>query len=164
MTVRDSALMLAVYKALEGLIREHSEGAKKDTHAALAALMAETGATSVKVDLPGLGQVATVTLAAGKPSARVADERAFLNWVCEHAPTEVEPRVRETYRRRLLDEATKMGAACTANGEAIDGVEITEAEPYVSTRFVPGGRDAIGQAWRTGQLPASLPALPGGAS
>jgi acyl-CoA hydrolase len=158
-SLKDKALRAAVLKALVDLVKDESDQARVELHEALD----DTGAASVKVTLPSGEHVATVTLAGGKPTARVTDERAFLSWVQANHPSEVEQRVRDTYRKRLLDHAAQAKAPVDENGEVVPGVEITTGTAYVSQRFATGGRDAIASAWRAGELPEPLLAIGGAA-
>lgn len=150
MTVKDAALRAAVLRALADRVREEYDASRVEVDKALRELSDTTGAASVKVTL-GDQVIATVTLAGGKPTARVIDEDKFLAWVTENRPTETIERVRESYRKAVLDK----GGVDPSSGEFVPGVEVVDGSPYVSTRFADGGREAVAQAWRTGTLPAS---------
>ncbi len=82
--------------------------------------------------IPGLG---TVPLAVTQPSVTVVDEQAYLAWVAERHPTEVEEvvRVRAAFdadlRRQLA--AAECDPPCTPGGEVIPGLS-----------FRPGGQPA----------------------
>jgi hypothetical protein len=68
------------------------------------------------------------------------------------------PRVRESFRKSLLDTASKAGEPIdAATGEVIPGVDIAEGSRYVSIRFTPGGRDAVAAAWAAGELDGYAP-------
>lgn len=150
MNVREAALRAAVLKALSDRVREEYDTSRVDVDAALRELSEQTGAASVKVTL-GEQVIATVTLAGGKPSARVVDEDKFLAWVVENRPTETVQRVRESYRKAVLDA----GGVDPVSGEFVPGVEVVDGSPYVSTHFATGGREAVAAAWRAGTLPES---------
>jgi len=155
MNLREAALRAAVLRALADRIKEASDEARADVQRQLE----DTGASQAKVDLAGQ-PIATVSLAGGKPTARIVDERAFLAWVQANRPTEVEVKVRESYRKAVLDA----DGADPASGEFVPGVEITDSTPYVSVRFTGGGRAAVAAAWQSGALTeiAGTPALTGG--
>jgi hypothetical protein len=152
MSLREDALTVAVLRALADRIRDASDTARDRMRAALS----DAGADSASAELDGT-RVAKVTLAGGKPVARVADDAAFTAWVQATHPTEVETRVRESYRTKVLTDTTKSGAPVDPlTGEIVPGVEITTGTAYVSTRFEKGGRDAVAQAWAAGVLADAL--------
>ena len=75
--------------------------------------------------------------------------------------------VRPAFTKAVLDAADRHGAAVTPDGEAIPGIGLAPASPYLSVTFVKGaapgagGRDLIRQAWRGGGLDVrDLIALP----
>lgn len=147
MSIKDVALRAAVLKALTDRIREEYDAARVDIHQELIALAEATGAATVKVKLDDV-EIATVSLTGGKAAVRVEDERKFLAWVQANHPTEIEPRVRESFRKQLLDNG-----GADANGEIADGLDVAhKGVPYVSTRFTPGGRAAVAAAWQEGRL------------
>lgn len=87
--------------------------------------------------LPGV----TAAASTSNPTAVVADEKAFTDWVSTRNPTEVETvtitRVRDAWRTAVLGTAVKLGAACTADGEVIPGVEYRSGGEYRSLSLNP---------------------------
>ncbi len=158
-TLREQALRVAVLRALTDRIIEARDAARAE----LQATLTELGADRATAELDGV-KVASLTLAGGKRSARVADERAFLSWVQTHRPGEVEQRVRDAYRRQLLDAASAAGAPVDPNtGEVIPGVEVADGTSYIATTFTPGGRERIAAAWVAGELDGITGRQPRGA-
>lgn len=150
------AAQVAVLKTLADKVAE----VDKPARAELLADMREIGAEKVNAKLPDGTVVASVSIAGGQgPKAFIADEQAFLNWVKKNRPTEVEERVSDAFKKRFLDELAK-------TGETVPGIDLADSRPYISTRFAPGGKDAITEAWTSGDLQlGQLLALPsGGAS
>src|SRR5690606_39630569 len=71
----------------------------------------ETGASQVKVTLPGGPDIATVSLSSGEAAAKVTDEDEFTAWVRDHYATERSEERRvgkraERGRRRRMDSTT----------------------------------------------------------
>lgn len=165
MNPREIARALAV----TAVIADAAKARKDELRADLAAALEDLGADSAKADLPDGTNVAKASLVAGKPRADVWDEDAMTGWVAENHPTEVVFRVRESYRKVVLDRLVP-GLDGTAvdpdTGEIVPGVRFTTSSPYVSLRFDRDGRDHVIDALRTGavslDLTAPQPALPEG--
>jgi hypothetical protein len=136
------ALRVATIKTLTDRIEE----VDKDARAELIAAMQNVGASSVTPELPDGTKISSVSIAGGdKVTARVTDPDAFLRWVKSNKPAEVEERVRDSYKKKLLDEVA-------ATGEEVPGVELGTSRTYLSNRFKTGGKDAIAEAWSNGTL------------
>lgn len=74
--------------------------------------------------LPGI----TVSGSTTNPTVAITDEAAFLAWVAERYPTEVEQvtitRVRAAWQDRFLKEVIARGEpACDENGEVVPGLQ-----------------------------------------
>ncbi|MFI7315193.1 hypothetical protein [Streptomyces hygroscopicus] len=134
----------------------------KAVRASMQEAMDTTGASRVDATLPDGTKVATISSTSPKPTAQVTDPDLFLKWVREHSPknvtTKLVTEVRPAYQTALLAEMTAAGVAEVADKdtgvvEEVPGVEIkaTRSRGH-SVRPVDGGREAIGAAWRTGQL------------
>ena len=147
------AARVAVLKTLADKVAE----ADREARAELLATMQEIGAEKVSAELPDGTAVASVSIVGGKGAkAVVVDERAFLAWVKANHPMEIEERVSDAFKKRLLDELAQ-------NGEEVPGVELGTARPYLSNRFKTGGKDAIAAAWVEGTLQlGQVLALPAG--
>lgn len=114
--------------------------------------------------LPGNADIGTVTLANGKTTAKLSDQRAFEEWVKSTHPdwmttvtlTVVDP----GHVERLMAAAQKLGVAVDADtGEAVPGIEVTQGDPYPMVKLTPEARDAVAAAWTRGNLAALLPGL-----
>ena len=151
--LKTKAMQVAVLKTLADKVAE----VDKQVRAELLATMREIGAEKVTAELPDGTAVASVSAAGGtNVKAFVVDDWAFLAWVKENHPTEIEERVSDAFRKRFLDELA-------ANGEVVPGVELGTARPYLSNRFKAGGKDAIAAAWAKGTLQlGQILALPAG--
>ena len=150
MNLKDLTLPLPVLKVLADEIAAQLAAAKE---AAKAGFL-DTGATQVAADLPDGTRVATVTLAgAAKKSASVTSPLALLDWVRDNHPGELAEVIRDSYLKKLLETAASEGRAVDpVTGELVPGITVSDANAYLSVRFKPGGREAVVDAWRAGQL------------
>jgi hypothetical protein len=166
MSLASDALRTAVLKTLADDVDDAVTGGKGN----LAAIMKELGIKSLTAKLDDGTEVATLTLAGGASSPRVANPREFLAWVQETHPGETEVVVRDGYKKKLLDLAKKEGRAVDpVSGEVVPGIEFSPGSQYVSVSFAKGripGRDAIRDAWANGGIDLremiALPAAPTG--
>lgn len=153
----------AVLRALADAVAARLKTVRADMQNALDAT---GGVRQVAATLPDGTEVAKISLTDPKPEAVITDADAFRNWVLQHAPSEINRRVvtevRDAYKAALLNEMTAAGRAeiCdkeTGVLEAVPGVEVkaTRARSH-SVRFSKTGKDAIGAAWRNGDLAADL--------
>lgn len=163
MSLPDESLRAAVLKTLADDI----EAAIKDGKGGLKAVMTEQRIKSLSAVLPDGREVATLTLAGGKPSPRITDPGKFLAWVQKAHPTETEVIVRPDYAKTLLEQMAAAGRAVDPrSGEVVPGVEFEATTPYVTVTFTKGdvdGREYVRRAHRDGvvALPDLL-ALPAG--
>jgi len=106
-------------------------------------------------------EVAKISLISRDVDFVITDDKAFLQWVKENAPSEIEEKVRDSYKKVFM-ESLQMGANDSVysilNGLFVDFVQLVIKEPYVSTRFATGGRDIVVQALHDRRL-TSLPWL-----
>jgi len=106
-------------------------------------------------------EVAKISLISRDVDFVITDDKAFVQWVKENAPSEIEEKVRDSYKKVFM-ESLQMGANDSVysilNGLFIDFVQLVIKEPYVSTRFATGGRDIVVQALHDRRL-TSLPWL-----
>ena len=126
---RNAATTLALAKWLEGKVKEWAVQAKAD----LDAIPGQREPVMI-----GDISVGTVSQENGSRTVRVVDEAAFLAWVTEHAPSEVETivAVRPAYRAKILEQVKKVGALIDSDGTVIDGiVEVVVGEPKSVTRL-----------------------------
>lgn len=164
MNPREIARALAVTTVIADAAKERKDQLRADLLDALDAL----GADSAKAELPDGTPVGKASLAGGKARAVVSDEDALTGWVADNAPTEVVWRIREAYRKALLDrlEPGPEGVAVDpATGEIVPGVRFTPTSPYVSMRFDRDGRASVIHALRSGAVALDIthtPELPTG--
>lgn len=169
MDMQQLALEEAALKSLVDAIADRLKEVKTQMQEQLET----TGASRVEATLPDGTKVATISRTTPKPTAQVTDPELFLKWVREHSPQNVTTRlvteVRPAYTTGLLAEMTAAGATEVADWETgvvedVPGVEIKATRGRThSVRPVDGGREAIAQAWRDGQLAhLDLPQITGG--
>ncbi len=131
----------------------------KPVKADLLASMLDSGVERVRVTDDNGINLGAVSITAGRKSARVVDDRAFLAWVADRYPQEVVSMVRESFTRMLLDAATAAGDPVDAKtGEVIPGVEISAGEPYLTVRPAADAKARM----RDAVLKSGLLQLPGG--
>ncbi|MEU5608402.1 hypothetical protein AB0H03_06540 [Streptomyces sparsogenes] len=158
MDMQQLALEEAALKTLADAVTDRL----KAVRASMQEAMDNTGASRVDATLPDGTKVATISSTSPKPTAQVVDEEKFRAWVREHSPanhvSRIVHEVRPAYQAALLAEMTAAGVAEVADKETgvveeVPGVEIraTRSRGH-SVRPVDGGREAIGAAWRNGQL------------
>ncbi|MFE4671048.1 hypothetical protein ACWGNN_00635 [Streptomyces sp. NPDC055817] len=158
MDLAQLALEEAALKALSDTVNDRLKEVKN----AMQEQLVTNGISKVTASLPDGTKVATISRSDAKPAAVVIDDDAFLAFVRSIAPGEVTTRlvteVRPAYRTTLLAQMTAAGVARvvdTDSGELHDvpGVEVKATRALThSVRPSSGGKEAIAEAWRTGQL------------
>jgi hypothetical protein len=158
MDLTQLALEEAALKALADTVNDRLKEVKN----AMQEQLVDNGISKVTASLPDGTKVATISRSDAKPAAVVTDDDAFLAFVRSIAPSEVSTRlvteVRPAYRTTLLAQMTAAGVARivdTETGELHDvpGVEVKATRALThSVRPTTGGKEAIAEAWRTGQL------------
>lgn len=118
----------------------------------------------ITATLPGGQDVATVTLASGKTTAKLTDEAAYENWVKATHPdafvTVTRTYVDPDFTDRLMAAARKLGVAVDAEtGEEVPGISVMAGEPYPMVKLAGDAREAVAAAWRDGTLAELLPGL-----
>jgi hypothetical protein len=106
-------------------------------------------------------EVAKVSLITRDVDFVIADEQAFKQWVVDNFATEIETKVRESFKKRFIETLAitpDNTIFSTLNGEILDFIQLEHKAPYVSTRFSPGGREAVIQAMHDKRI-TSLPWL-----
>lgn len=106
MSLKEDATTVAVLRALRDVIDAEYEAARLRVFAGLREARDEVGLKSMRVTLPDGTPIATVTLIDPKPTAVVGDEAAFVAWVADRYPGEIETqiRVRPSWQRKFLSE------------------------------------------------------------
>jgi hypothetical protein len=115
------------------LISDVVTGAHRPVKADLLADMLDAGVERVRVTDDDGNNLGAVSLAVGKPRAKVVDDRAFTAWVIERYPAEVVTAIREAFAKKLLDGATAAG----------DPVDPSTGEPYLTVRAAAGAVDRM---------------------
>jgi len=157
MDIAQLALEEAALKALSDTVNDRLKEVKN----AMQEQLTTNGISKVTASLPDGTKVATISRSDAKPAAVVVDDDAFLAFVRTIAPDEVATRlvteVRPAYRTTLLAQMTAAGVARivdTETGELHDvpGVEVKATRSLTpSVRPATGGKEAIAEAWVTGQ-------------
>lgn len=155
MNLKEAALRAAVIKRLKELLDEADKEGRTETLSLFLEAHQALGVKSVDITLPTGEKIATATLPAPRPKVDV-DEGAFLEWVRREHPEELVVEVRESFRRALLKDLVAVDDQVVnkKTGEVVPWASVRPAaEPSSFTvRFTPAGREAIEEAWRSGQL------------
>lgn len=141
MNLKEIAAELALLTVLKDLVKEATEELRELAKNELLNVGADM--TKAVVDNQ---EVAKITLISRDCDFVINDDRAFLTWVRLNAPTEIEERVRDSYRKVFLQSLImneNNAIFSTINGALIDFAQLIIKEPYVSTRFAPEGRAAV---------------------
>lgn len=97
-----------------------------------------TGADRVTVTDDDGTKLATVSKGAGRTSASVVDETAFLSWVKGTYPEAIVETVDAEWKARLLKLMKDAGDPVDPNtGEVVPGAAVTTGASYVSARPTP---------------------------
>lgn len=127
---------------------------------------AQRGVTAFGAVMPGGRVVAKVALTNPDPEPRIADERAWLDWVRTTYPAAHTTRyVREispAWQKNLFKAMQKKGKPIDPEtGELVPGIEIPQTRQRGHRlTFTADGEDAINQAYREGLMtPDIVPEL-----
>jgi hypothetical protein len=170
MTGVDDLARLAQAEAVLKALADAVYGRLKEVRADLQdALDATDSVRKVAAVLPGGVEVATIAATGGRAEAVVIDADAFLKWAITSRPAAVSRRfvteVSASYKAALLNEMTAAGVpevVDTESGvvETVPGVEIRPVRARTHrVTFTKAGREAIGKAWRDGDLADHMPQL-----
>lgn len=158
MSLKEDATTVAVLRALRDVVDAEYEAARLRVFSGLREAREEVGLKSMRVTLPDGTPIATVTLNDPRPTTIVGDEAAFVAWVADRYPGEVETqvRVRPSWQRQFLSELDPSAgqAIDPRTGETVEGlVTIPSPEPRsFSLHPLPDGSREISRAWRCGDL------------
>ena len=153
MAIKDLSLKLAAIS----LLADQAKRLKDELRAELQAEMNELGADRVKAEL-GDEVVAYVTTTKPKFKWQIVSQQSFTKWVKANIPSEIVESVRESSIDAILDKFTFVDdVVIDPNGEPVDWLEGSIAEPYLVTKFQGEGRDKlkdaiIGKAIETSKL------------
>jgi hypothetical protein len=126
-------------KVLGDAVKEHGAPARRR----LAQLLAEGRIERRAVDDDDGTKVGTVSLGAGKTTARVVDEAKFLDYVSVKYPGEIVGIVSPDFRQDLLEVLTKNRSIDDPNASEptpVPGVELVTSDPYPIVRPNDEGR------------------------
>lgn len=159
MTTPELARTVAALKAVAEILAGQQTAEKQ----ALLDALREAGIKQQEVTLPDGSKLASISVAAGRKTARIADSDAFFQWVFDNHPSQVETvkttRVRPAYERAVLESAKKVGEPIDATGEVVPGLEVGDGDPYLVTKLADGAHQRVLAAIQAGAIqPLSLPA------
>jgi hypothetical protein len=147
---RQAAVRVAALKALLDKVRDAYEQARADAGATLSV------GDRLHAALPDGADIGTVSVTAGRTTAKVTNPAALLEWVRVNAPDEVETVavVRESYVGALLSRCENVdGAAMHAKtGELLPGVRFETSDPYTRVTQTHEQQAAFAEAWRTDKV------------
>jgi hypothetical protein len=158
MSLKEDATTIAVLRALRDIIDAEYEAARLRVFAGLREARDKVGLKSMQVTLPDGTPIATVTLIDPKPTTVVGNEAAFVAWVANRYPSEIETqvRVRLSWQRKFFSELDPSADLVIdpRTGQTVEGlVTIPSSEPRsFCLRPLPGGAREISRAWRRGDL------------
>jgi hypothetical protein len=156
MNLKEIAVELAALTVVKDAVKEATDELRRLASEELQNVGADM--TKAVVDNQ---EVAKISLISRDVSFVITDEQAFTKWVIDNFSTEIEQRVRESFRKKFLETlaiTAENGVFSTLNGEFLPFIALDFKEPYVSTRFATGGREAVMQALHDKRL-SSLPWL-----
>jgi len=144
---------LSLELAAVSLIADEAKKAKDRLRAALQTEMDKIGADRVKAEY-GDDVIAYVTTSKPKFKWRVKNEKSFVNWVTTNMPSEIITSVRESSRDAILDKFHYINGddVIDPNGERIEWLVGSLAEPYLVTKFHSDGKETLKNAFESGQL------------
>lgn len=153
--VQPAARALLALRLVEAYVKDEIDGARFGAREA----MATVGAERVRVTDDRDANLGTVTLAVGRVTAKVTDEQAFLAWVRKNHPGELVETVRDSFRRKVLDEAVAKAeagdpTAVGPDGEVLPGVEVVHGLPYLACRPTDEARRRMREVLSTSPLRA----------
>ena len=152
--VKGAARSAMAAQLVSKLVAEHGAGSKAD----LLAAMADLGAERIRVTDDDGTDLGAVSITAGRVSAKVTDPAAFQQWVADRHPSELVQQVRESFTKKVLDQAVTAGDPVdAATGEVIPGVEVVAGEPFLTVRPTSEARSRMRETLRTSG-PRGLPA------
>ena len=137
--------------AVVTVVADAAKARKDELRGEILEALAAVGADSAKACLPDGTQVGKASQVSKASRPVVESEDSLARWVEEEAPTEVVLRVRDVYRRILLDrlvEGPDGEAVDPVTGSIVPGVRFGSGSEYVSMRFTKTGREDVMEAIR----------------
>jgi hypothetical protein len=144
---------LSLELAAVSLIADEAKKAKDRLRAALQTEMDKIGADRVKAEY-GDDVIAYVTTSKPKFKWVIKNEREFVKWVKSNISSEIVETVRESSIDAILDKFHYINGddVIDPNGERVEWLEGTIAEPHLVTKFHSDGRERLKDAFQSGQL------------
>ena len=148
-SLKELALQLSAVTVIADAAKETKDRLRSEFMARLE----EVGADSAKAVFAG-EDISKVSLVQPKASAVVLNEKAFTDWVSANWSNEIIAVVRESFRKLILGQVELIDgkAIYTKTGEVLDFITFEQRDPYVSTKFASAGREAIVNAFKSGEL------------
>jgi Uma2 family endonuclease len=142
MTIKDLSLKLAAIS----LLADQAKRLKDDLRAELQKEMESLGADRVKAEL-GDEVVAYITTTKPKFKWVIKSDRKALEWFKAYYPSEVIETIRPSSLEAILDKFNYQDdVVIDPNGEEVDWLEGSLAEPYLTTKFHGEGRAILRDA------------------
>ena len=139
MTIKDLSLKLAAIS----LLADQAKKLKDELRAELKVQMDELGADRVKAEL-GDEVVAYITTTKPKFKWVIKSDRKALEWFKTYYPSEVIETIRPSSLEAILDKFNYQDdVVIDQNGEVVDWLEGSLAEPYLTTKFSGDGREIL---------------------
>ncbi len=149
MGIKELSLKLAAVS----LIADEAKKAKDRLRTALQAEMDAIGADRVKAEY-GDDVIAYVTTTKPKFKWIIKSDKRFIDWVKANIPSEIVESVRESSIDAILDKFHYINGddVIDPNGERVEWLIGSLAEPYLMTKFHSDGRERLKDAFQSGQL------------
>jgi hypothetical protein len=147
--------------AVVSVIADAAKTRKDELRGEILGIMKDLGAASANATLPDGTAVGKASAVEGKPKAVVLSEDLLAEYVQQDSPSEVVLRVREAYRRALLERLVPGpdgSAVDPETGVIVPGVRFGEGSAYVSMRFAKDGRENVLEALKAGQVSLDITA------
>jgi len=139
-----AARRVVAAKLIGDVLKEEAEQARRST----LELMDQLGVERVRVTDESGANLGAVTIAAGRVSVRVVDERAFVAWVARNYPSELVQVVRDSFKEKVFAAVKKHAeqgdpTAVGPDGEVVPGLEVVHGTPYVTARPTADARERM---------------------
>ena len=158
MNLKEMAAELAALTVIKDAVKDATDVLREQIKDELL----NVGADMTKASIDNT-DVAKISLISKDVDFIITNESAFINYVSAHSPHELVQKVRDSFKKVFLESlamADDGTVFSTMTGEAITFVQLQEKAPYISTRFITGGREAVIQAIHDKRV-TSLPWLSG---
>ena len=133
MNLKEIAVELAALTVVKDAVKEATDELRKWASEELQ----NAGADMMKAVVDNQ-QVAKISLITSDVAFVITDEQAFTKWVMENFATEIEQRVRDSFRKKFIETLAitpENSVFSTLNGEFLPFIALEFKEPYVSTQI-----------------------------